>query len=241
MPDPVHIATEGAIWGAIKAHGLLRETVIVSDDAGQFAVGQHALCWVHAERLVHKLDAFTDRSGRPGVLRDLIWSFYADLKAYRREPNRRAGPSCGPASTASSGAVPASSPWTACSALHANKAELLLVLDRPEIPLHTNGSENDIRARSPAARSAAARAAILAATAAMPSWALPRPAPSSASASGTISAAGSASQASASFHPCPTWSEVAASPPDRPQVLPLLHPCVRGAKPVAALRIALPR
>src|SRR3954469_11168294 len=30
--------------------------------------------------------------------------------------------------------------------LHANKAELLMVLERPEIPLHTNGSENDIRA-----------------------------------------------------------------------------------------------
>ena len=29
--------------------------------------------------------------------------------------------------------------------LHANKAELLMVLDRSEIPLHTNGSENDIR------------------------------------------------------------------------------------------------
>ena len=29
--------------------------------------------------------------------------------------------------------------------LHANKAELLTVLDRPEIPLHTNGSERDIR------------------------------------------------------------------------------------------------
>jgi len=29
--------------------------------------------------------------------------------------------------------------------VHANKAELLMVLDRPEIPLHTNGSENDIR------------------------------------------------------------------------------------------------
>ena len=29
--------------------------------------------------------------------------------------------------------------------LHANKAELLMVLDRPEIPLHTNGSENDTR------------------------------------------------------------------------------------------------
>ena len=29
--------------------------------------------------------------------------------------------------------------------LYANKNELLKVLDRPEIPLHTNGSENDIR------------------------------------------------------------------------------------------------
>jgi hypothetical protein len=29
--------------------------------------------------------------------------------------------------------------------LHAQQAELLLVLQRPNIPLHTNGSENDIR------------------------------------------------------------------------------------------------
>ena len=29
--------------------------------------------------------------------------------------------------------------------LRANKAELLMVLDHPEIPRHTNGSENDIR------------------------------------------------------------------------------------------------
>lgn len=32
--------------------------------------------------------------------------------------------------------------------LHANRAELLRVLDRPEIPLHTNGSENDIRCQA---------------------------------------------------------------------------------------------
>ncbi|SFG53859.1 Transposase IS66 family protein, partial [Novosphingobium sp. CF614] len=30
--------------------------------------------------------------------------------------------------------------------LHRQKASLLRVLERPEIPLHTNGSENDIRA-----------------------------------------------------------------------------------------------
>ncbi len=29
--------------------------------------------------------------------------------------------------------------------LHANKEELLVVLDRPKVPLNTNGSENDIR------------------------------------------------------------------------------------------------
>jgi hypothetical protein len=59
-PDPVRIATEGAIWGSVKAHGFLPDTVILSD-AGQFAIDRHALGWVHAERLVHKLDTFTDR------------------------------------------------------------------------------------------------------------------------------------------------------------------------------------
>ena len=46
-PDPVLIATEGALWGSVKHHGFLCEGVIVSDDAGQFKVGQHGLCWVH--------------------------------------------------------------------------------------------------------------------------------------------------------------------------------------------------
>src|SRR3954447_122267 len=38
-PDPVRIATEGALFGSIRAHGFLCEAVIVSDDAGQFDVG----------------------------------------------------------------------------------------------------------------------------------------------------------------------------------------------------------
>jgi hypothetical protein len=45
-PDPVTVATEAALWGSVKAHGFLPDTVIVSDDAGQFNVGQHGLCWV---------------------------------------------------------------------------------------------------------------------------------------------------------------------------------------------------
>src|SRR5215213_5293366 len=45
-PPAVTIATEGALWGAIHHHGLLSHTVIVSDDAGQFRLGTHALCRV---------------------------------------------------------------------------------------------------------------------------------------------------------------------------------------------------
>jgi hypothetical protein len=148
-PNPVQIATEGALWGSIQSHEFLPDAVIVSDDAGQFAVGQHALCWIHAERLVHKLDTFTDdqRAAQQHV-RSLIWQFYADLKDYCRAPT----------------------PWRRAhlserfdyiflrhtgfatldrllQRLHANKAELLTVLDHPDIPLNTNDSETDIRSQ----------------------------------------------------------------------------------------------
>lgn len=147
-PDPVCIATEGALWGSVKAHGLLPDTVIVSDDAGQFDVGLHALCWVHAERLVHKLDTFTNQHRTAQQRsRSLIWRFYKALKAYRNDPSPRR-----------KAALRARFDRIFCdqrtgfitldrllTRLHANKAELLMVLERPEIPLHTNGSENDIR------------------------------------------------------------------------------------------------
>jgi hypothetical protein len=146
-PDPVEIATEGAIWGSIKSHGLLAKTVIVSDDAGQFNVGEHGLCWVHAERLVHKLDAFTDENRKAQRdLRRLIWRFYRDLKAYRVAPSARRKAALmarfDRIFTRQTGFVTLD---RQLKRLHANKAELLKVLERPEIPLHTNGSENDIR------------------------------------------------------------------------------------------------
>ena len=60
-PDPVRGTIEGALWGSVQAHKFLRDAVVLSDDAGRFNVGRHALCWVHAERLVYKLDTCTDR------------------------------------------------------------------------------------------------------------------------------------------------------------------------------------
>ena len=210
-PDPVLIATEGALWGSIKAHGLLANTVIVSDDAGLprldpgINVGQHGLCWVHAERLVHKLDTFTDaQRAAQHRIRALIWRLYRNLKAYRRNPTtaRKAAlrTRFDRIFTSRTGFVTLD---RLLARLHANKTELLKVLDRPEIPLHTNGSENDIRCQSlpprrrgsPSARSAAAPAAMPAAIAATPSSDSPRPAQSSASHSGIILAQGSPSPA----------------------------------------------
>jgi hypothetical protein len=79
-------------------------------------------------------------------MRALIWDYYADLRAYRANPaarrrrtlrarfdrifHRRTG---------------FATLDRLLARLRANKPELLKVLDRPEVPLHTNGSENDIR------------------------------------------------------------------------------------------------
>ena len=147
IQNPTQLATEGALWGSIWAHGHLRGSVVLSDDAGQFAVGQHALCWVHAERLVHKLDTFTDRHrAAQQRIRSLIWDFYADLKAYRANPDRRRRTVLRARFDRifrrRTGFVTLDRLLTR---LWANKGELLKVLDRPEVPLHTNGSENDIR------------------------------------------------------------------------------------------------
>jgi hypothetical protein len=146
-PDPVRVATEGALWGAVNAHGFLCEAVVVSDDAGQFNIGQHALCWIHAERLVHKLETFTDAQRRAQQrIRGLIWWFYADLKAYRLDPtSRRRSELRARFDRIFKRRTGFATLDRLLTRLHANKTELLMVLDHPEIPLHTNGSENDIR------------------------------------------------------------------------------------------------
>ena len=148
-PDPVLVASEGALWGAIRHQGLLPDTVIVSDDAGQFRIGVHALCWVHAERLVHKLVPANDKQRNAiEVAKRMIWWFYGSLKQYKLAPSpqqaqvlrgrfdrifKRGG----------TGYVMLD---RLLRRLFRNKDALLRVLDRPEIPLNTNASESDIRA-----------------------------------------------------------------------------------------------
>jgi hypothetical protein len=124
--------------------------VIVSDDAGQFNVGPHGLCWVHAERLVYKLDTFTDANA-PRRIRWPDLGYYHSLKAWRRHPSpaRRATLSARfDRIFACQTGFATLDRLLAC--LRANKGELLKALERPDIPLDTNGSENYIRCQDQA-------------------------------------------------------------------------------------------
>lgn len=147
-PDPVKIATEGALWGSLYQHGLLDDAkVILSDDAGQFRLGQHALCWVHTERLVHKLVGRNDQQ-RQAIerVRRLIWAFYAELKRYKQAPTeRRATQLRGRFDRIFGIKTGYVTLDRLLARLRERKDELLRVLEHPEIPLHTNGSEQDIR------------------------------------------------------------------------------------------------
>jgi hypothetical protein len=86
----VQISTEGSLLGSILSHDFNKNLVIVSDDAGQFNVLQHALCWVHAERTIQKLIAFThDRKELIESVRSNMWNFYSNLKDYKLNPNSK--------------------------------------------------------------------------------------------------------------------------------------------------------
>ena len=143
----IKIATEGALIGSLLHHGLPRSLVIVSDDAGQFNILNHALCWIHAERLINKLIAPTEEKRKvlEGV-RKQIWDFYDELKAYKISPDKTKKLELEKKfDEIFTQKTKYQMLNLALERLHKNKAELLLVLDRPEIPLHNNLSENDIR------------------------------------------------------------------------------------------------
>jgi hypothetical protein len=131
----------------VLSHEIAPDLVILSDDAGQFHVLRHALCWVHAERTIHKLLPFS-AAQREAVetVRGQIWELYQDLKAYQQAPcPQQKGQLAGRFETIFTAQTCFQTLNLALTRLYQNKAELLLVLDRPEVPLHNNGSERDIR------------------------------------------------------------------------------------------------
>jgi hypothetical protein len=141
------IVTEGALIGSITYHGFNPELAIISDDAGQYKVFLHGLCWVHAERNIQKIVGFNDHQNR--VLEETktkVWQFYRDLKKYRRNPDKKQKHDLenrfNRLFTRKTGFATLD---MALKRIYRNKSELLLVLKRPDVPLHNNLSERDIR------------------------------------------------------------------------------------------------
>lgn len=147
--EPRRIVTEAALFGTLMHYEMYVGQPLLSDDAGQFKILGllHALCWLHAERGIRKLVPLSPReqAAVDGV-RDAVWKYYQRLRAYREAPTpqrkaalerdferlfrRRTG---------------FADLNEALRRIHEKRGDLLLVLERPEIPLHNNLSESDIR------------------------------------------------------------------------------------------------
>ena len=148
-PDPVKIATEAVYWGALNEYRNMANTVVVSDDAGQFRVGTHALCWVHAERLVHKLlcpgehlqQVRSDKQSQ-------IWALYRELLEYKQSPTEADKVRLRQTfdRVFDGEKTDHTTMDLLLKRLHGKKDKLLQVLEHPDIPTHTNGAESDLRA-----------------------------------------------------------------------------------------------
>jgi len=147
QPNHIRIATEGALLGSALEHGLNPGLIVISDDAGQFNVLMHALCWIHAERNLAKLVGFNDKQrAELDNTRNQVWDFYQILKMYKDAPSEKKKLEIEERFDEIFTQKPCFSLLRhALERLYRNKSELLLVLQHPDIPLHNNLSECDIR------------------------------------------------------------------------------------------------
>ncbi|MGB5633727.1 MAG: transposase [Waterburya sp.] len=146
----VKTATEGALLGAVIASGVSADLGIVSDGAGQFRLLEHGLCWVHAERLINKLITFTQAQQQAvEIVQGEIWDFYQDLKAYKKLTSEEQQQQKATLEASFDQIFTQTTSFETLNQvlrrLKRRQAELLKVLDRPELPLHNNASEQDIR------------------------------------------------------------------------------------------------
>ncbi|MDH4198861.1 MAG: transposase [Spirochaetia bacterium] len=139
-------ATEGALLGVIMKK-IQPALAIVSDDAGQFDILRHALCWVHSERCITSIHAVSYDQDQ--IIKDILekyWELVRKLHEYKRTPiDRIRKEIVVDFDHLFSIKTEMPSLNKALASLFKKKQELLLVLEEPEIPLTNNISERDIR------------------------------------------------------------------------------------------------
>jgi len=139
--------TEAALLGSAVEHGVRLDLGIVSDGAATYALFVHGLCWIHQERNLAKLVPCGAEQCQ--ALEDVltaVWQLYADLKAYRAAPASAPVEVLGARFDEIVGRTTCFAELNAALArMAANKADLLRVLERPDLPLHSNTVERDFR------------------------------------------------------------------------------------------------
>jgi hypothetical protein len=136
---------EAGLIGFISETILKPGQVLLSDRAGQFAIFNHAACWVHMERPLRKLQVESPQVERElAQVRDAIWDLYDKTKEAARtqigkeEVHRLFDQLLEMRSTS-----PGINEVIASFGRY--REELLKALDHSGLPLHNNDSERDIR------------------------------------------------------------------------------------------------
>ena len=136
---------EAGLIGFISETILKPGQVLLSDRAGQFAIFNHAACWVHMERPLRKLKVATYEAEKDlKRVREAIWILYEKVKEAsftqtgKKEVNRLYD-----ALLAMQSISPGVNEVIASFAQY--REEMLKALDYPGLPLHNNDSERDIR------------------------------------------------------------------------------------------------
>lgn len=124
--------------------------ILLTDDAREylFLVLLHALCWVHEGRHYKKLEPVTppQQAALDAFQKD-FWAYYRRLLAYRQQPSEQERARLQQDFDALFSRK--TSYWALNERIALTKAKrerLLQVLEHPQVPLHTNLVERDIRA-----------------------------------------------------------------------------------------------
>jgi cell division protein FtsB len=136
---------EAGLIGFISETILCKDQILLSDRAGQFAILNHAACWIHMERPLRKLKVTcVEVEESLKQVREAIWVLYDKVKE---------------ASWTQTGKeevrelydelveIKSISPEIneVIASFKKYREEMLKALDYPKLPLHNNDSERDIR------------------------------------------------------------------------------------------------
>jgi hypothetical protein len=136
---------EAALVGFISSTILKPGQVLMSDRAGQFALFDHAACWVHMERPLRKIICTSEQAEQElRQVREAIWTLYRTLKeAPLSEPGKEEVHKLYDDLVAMRTISPEIN--GVINNFEIYRDEMLKALDHPGLPLHNNDRERDIR------------------------------------------------------------------------------------------------